>query len=340
MLRPRLDGVPVAVINSRLRGKPERDDPNVLSSNGGLSYQGSIILGTGFTLTPEERDALAKKDRSNAKRIFPYLGGEEVNTSPTQSPHRYVINFEQMSLEEAAVWPDLLNIVRTKVKPERDKNKREVRKKYWWRFGEVAPALYAAIRPLPRCLVTAQVTKHLMFSFQPTNRVFSQKLYVFPFPDHTQFAILQSRVHEPWVRLLSSTLKDRLNYSASDCFDTFPFPQSDPRTIIPSVEKIGEKLYTTRANYMLENDAGLTITYNRLKDPACTDTPIEVLRELHLAMDRVVLEAYGWGDIEPPPFTTPQTPAEEKALEAFQDEVIDRLFVLNAERAEAEKSPR
>jgi len=33
----------------------------------------------------------------------------------------------------------------------------------------------------------------------------------------------------------------------------------------------------------------------------------------------------------------PTTPEEEKALEAFQDEVIDRLFVLNAERAKEEK---
>ena len=54
-------------------------------------------------------------------------------------------------------------------------------------------------------------------------------------------------------------------------------------------------------------------------------------------MDRAVLDAYGWSDIEVPPFTTPSTPAERAAMEAFEDEVIDRLFVLNAERAEFEK---
>jgi hypothetical protein len=54
-------------------------------------------------------------------------------------------------------------------------------------------------------------------------------------------------------------------------------------------------------------------------------------------MDEAVLKAYGWGDIKIPPFTTPQTPEESKALEAFQDEVIDRLFALNAERAKAEQ---
>jgi hypothetical protein len=332
-----LDGKAVRVISSRLRPKPERDDPAVLSRNEDLSFQGSIVLGLGFTLTPDERDRLVAKDKRNAERIFPYLGGEKVNSDPAQSHDRYVINFGQMELEEAEKWPDLFAIVRDKVKPERDANKRDVRRKYWWRFGEAAPALYDAIRPLKRCLVTARVTKHLAFSFQPTDRVLNEKLYVFPFERCTQFAILQSRVHEPWAWLLSSTMKNDLNYSASDCFDTFPFPQPDPRTVRPSLEDIGGLLYETRAKYMVDTNHGLTQTYNKLKDPACAEPRIQELRALHCEMDRAVLAAYGWNDIEVPPYTTPTTPDEEKALESFQDEVIDRLFVLNAQRAEEEK---
>ncbi len=336
-LERRLDDEPVRAINSRLRPKPERPDPSVLVANSGLSFQGSIVLGMGFTLTSEEREALVKKDARNAERIFPYLGGEEVNSSPTQSHHRYVISFGQMSLEEAGAWPDLLEIVREKVKPERDRNNREVRRKYWWRFGEVAPALYAAIEGLPRCLVTGIVTKHLMFSFQPTNRIFSHKLFVFPLSSMTPFAVLQSRSHHPWTWLLSSTMKNDLNYSASDCFETFPFPDANPRAVLPELESIGQRLHDTRAAYMLATNQGLTETYNLLKDPRCTDAPIEHLRALHLDLDRAVLAAYGWSDLEPPPFTTPGTPEEESALTAFTDEVIDRLFVLNAERAHAER---
>ena len=77
----------------------------------------------------------------------------------------------------------------------RDQNNREVRKKYWWRFGEVAPALYGAIRPLDRCLVTCIVSKHLIFSFQPTNRVFSHKIFTFPLSKFSAFSTLQSRIH-------------------------------------------------------------------------------------------------------------------------------------------------
>jgi len=322
-------------INSRLRPKPERPDPEPLSGNAGLSFLGTKIYGQGFTLTPEERDVLVRKDRKNAQRIFPYLGGEEVNTNPDQGFDRYVIDFGQMELQEAERWPDLIEIVRTKVKPERDKNNRETRQKYWWRFGETTPALYAAIRGLPRCLVTARVTKHLCFSFQPTDRILNEKLYCFPLPIYSAFASLQSRVHERWTRLLSSTLKTDLNYSATDCFENFPFPQSDPRTLIPELESIGERLYNLRAQFMLDTQQGLTKTYNLLKDRACDDRRIVDLRNLHLDIDRAVLGAYGWESIAVPPYTTPTTSSERAVFETFEDEILDRLFALNLERATA-----
>jgi hypothetical protein len=149
-------------------------------------------------------------------------------------------------------------------------------------------------------------------------------------------ATLQSRVHEAWAWLLSATMKSDLSYSASDCFETFPFPRPDPRTVIPALEDVGQRLYDTRAAYMIETQQGLTQTYNKLKDPACHDAPIVELRRLHEEMDRAVLDAYGWTDIAVPPFC-PSNAAEQKALETFQDQVIDRLFVLNAQRAEEEK---
>jgi hypothetical protein len=180
------------------------------------------------------------------------------------------------------------------------------------------------------------VTKHLCISFQPADRVFNEKLYVFTLNCYSAFAILQSRVHEPWARLLSSTLETRLNYSATDCFDTFPFPQPDPRTVIPEVESVGEALYQTRARFMIETDQGLTKTYNALKDPANDDPAVVRLRELHEAMDRAVLDAYGWTEVAVPPYC-PKTPAEQAALAAFEDEVIDRLYVLNAERGREEQ---
>ena len=326
-----------AAIDSRLRPTAERPDPQVLARNAGLGFVGSYVLGMGFILTPAERAALIARSDRNAERISPYLGGEEVNTNPDQGFDRYVINFGAMALAQAEAWPDLLQIVRERVKPERDRNNREVRRRCWWRFGEVAPALYEAIRPLTRCLVTGIVSKHVSFSFQPTDRVFSHKLFVLPLAGASAFAALQSRVHVQWSWLLSSTMSASINYSASDCFETFPFPRPDPRAEIAALEQIGERLDTARAASMRAARQGLTSTYNALKDPACADPAIVALRDLHVELDRAVLRAYGWHDIEVPPYTTPRTPAERLHLATFEDAVQARLFALNAERAAEER---
>lgn len=120
------------------------------------------------------------------------------------------------------------------------------------------------------------------------------------------------------------------------CFETFPFPQPDPRAVLPALEAIGERLYTTRAAYLVSENVGLTTTYNRLKDPSNQEPRLLALRRLHEEMDRAVLDAYGWTDIDVPPYCS-LGDDDKKQLARFEDEVIDRLFVLNAARAEEEK---
>ncbi len=349
-----MNGTRVENISSRLRPTPERKDPSKLRANANLSFQGSIVLGMGFVLTPGEATSLVGMAEANRSRIRPYLGGEEAITSPTQSHAREVICFDQLSIEQAEAWPALLDLVRHRVKPERDKNKRANYRDLWWQFAEYRPGLYASLTGLRRCLVTLFTAKHVTFSFVSTHQVFANSLYVFPLQGWCAFGVLQSRVHERWVLLLASTLEDRAatsrtRYAATDCFETFPFPQHDPRLEISDVAAKGQALYETRAKYMVDTDQGLTKTYNALKDPACTDERILQLRHLHEEMDRAVLRAYpklegvgsdapevvGWSDIEVPPFCI-ATDEDKAALQAFEDEVIDRLFVLNELRAKEE----
>ncbi len=62
---------------------------------------------------------------------------------------------------------------------------RENYRKNWWQFGEYRPGLFAAIRDLDRCLVTARTSKHLAFSFQSTGRIFSENLVAFATERHS-----------------------------------------------------------------------------------------------------------------------------------------------------------
>lgn len=270
---PVLDGQPARRISAYLVEGDLDTAPRPLAANAGKAFQGSIILGMGFTFD----DAAAAKGTAsplaamerliaanprNAERIFPYIGGEEVNNEPRQQHDRYVINFEDMSEDEArAGWPELMAIVEERVRPVREGDNREVRRRYWWRFAERTPALYAAIRGLPRVLVTnCGAAPHLGFAFLPTGMVYAHTLAVFAFPTFAPFAVLQSRVHEVWARGFSSSMKDDLRYTPSDCFRTFPFPSGFETSA--ALEAAGAAYHTHRAALMADRAEGLTRTYN------------------------------------------------------------------------------
>lgn len=339
----------VEAISSRLRGKPERPDPQTLSENAGFSHVGAYVLGTeAFTFDDtkpgansiDQLDQIRRYEPASAELIRAFIGGEEINSTPELASHRYVIDLGVRSESDSRAFPALMSILENKSKPLRATNKRARYRDYWWQFGEPQTAMRRSIAPLDRCLVNSQVSKHLVFAWQPTDRVFAHTLYVYPVEHDTFFAVVQSRIHERWARLLSSSMKSDLRYTPSDCFETFPFPETDPRAVIPSLEELGARLYEARAAYMQDPEVwvGLTETYNRLKDPEQDEPRIRELRAMHEELDRAVLSAYGWDDLHElvPPFCI-ATDEHRAQLEAFEDEVLDRLFVLNEERAAEEK---
>jgi hypothetical protein len=280
------------------------NDPEVLLANQSKSFIGSYVLGMGFTFDDSNPEAtpitemyrLIEQYPRNQERIFPYIGGEEVNSSPTHVHHRYVINFGEMSEDKARKWPDLITITEEKVKPARLAQKREIRARYWWRFGETTPALFRAIAQCDRVLVCTLHSEYLSFAFLSANSVFSHALAVFVTPGCANFGVLQSQTHETWARFFGSSLETRFRYTPSDCFETFPFPPNWETD--PTLEAIGKTYYDYRADLMVRNNQGLTDTYNRFHDPAERHPDILQLRDLHQQMDRAVLNAYGWPDID------------------------------------------
>jgi hypothetical protein len=349
-----LDGKPVEKITAFLFPKGGNENPKTLLANTRKSFVGSYVLGMGFTFDDTNENAtsietmheLIAKDARNADRIFPYIGGEEVNSSPTHSHHRYVINFGDLTEDEARKYPDLMSIVEEKVKPGRLKQNREIRARYWWRFGETTPALFRAIAQFDRVLVVARVGQHGSFTFLPTGMVYSEQLIVIAIPTDSAFCTLQSRIHEIWARFFGSSMKDDLRYTPSDCFETFPFPENWETE--PTLEAAGEAYYTYRAQLMVANNQGLTTTYNRFHDPEETDPAILKLRDLHTAMDKAVLTAYGWPDIdttcefildyedEEDSTSKRKKPYRYRWPQAIHDEVLARLLTLNQQRYDQE----
>jgi len=191
-----------------------------------------------------------------------------------------------------------MQIVKDKVKPIRDGQKRDALRERWWQYAEKRPGLVKEIAECDRVLVISRVTQNITFAFLPGNMVYSERLVIFPNTIYQFFTILQSSVHELWTRFFTTTHEDRLTYFPSQCFETFPFPLD--YEIDPSLETIGQTYYDYRADLMVRNNQGLTTTYNRFHDPEEQNPDILKLRHLHDQMDQAVLKAYGWEDINTP----------------------------------------
>jgi hypothetical protein len=112
-----LDGRNVPLITAYLFHAGGHENPTVLQENAGKSYIGCYLLGMGFTFDDTDKTGIATplavmqeliaKEPRNAIRIFPYLGGEEVNDNPKHEHHRFVINFADFPVrrdELGASW--------------------------------------------------------------------------------------------------------------------------------------------------------------------------------------------------------------------------------------------
>jgi hypothetical protein len=351
-----LNGSVVRRISAFLLAAGGDADPHRLKENHGRSYKGTVVLGMGFTFDDDgnagvatplaEMERIVSSEPNSANLIRPYIGGAEVLSSPTHKHHRFIIDFGGMSEQEARQWPTLFRIVEQRVRPEREAWKGKAEGERWWQYARRQEPLYEATAGMSRVIVVPEVGQHHLMTFLGTGYVFGSTLYVLLFQGWDALALLQSRIHESWARHFGSSMKDDLRYVPSDCFETYPFPKNWDSNL--ALDASGKTYYEFRASLMLRNDEGLTKTYNRFHDPNEGDPQIVALRALHGAMDRAVLDAYGWSDIEADceflldyeideeEWGDKKKPYRYRWPDEVRDEVLARLLELNAERAKEE----
>jgi len=324
-----LSGKEVKTITPYLDDAETLGNPFPLKQNESKSFQGSIVLGKGFVLEPNEAEVLIKKDPKNKDVLFPYLTGDDLNNSPDQSPSRWVINFFDWELERVNLYPDCIEIIERLVKPERILMKGDRGAKYWWQFLRSRNELYRKVEGKERTFVINRYTKTVAWAAYQPKIVYSDSTVVTTFSSFEIFAYLSSSIHDYWAWKNSSTMgTGTLRYAINEAFETFSFPQKISTNQKLQLESIGEAYHEHRKQLMLGMQLGLTKTYNLFHSNAITAQSINdkdkqvahlqkhlektantisfdeatqgilKLRELHVQMDAAVLDAYGWNDIE------------------------------------------
>jgi type II restriction/modification system DNA methylase subunit YeeA len=243
-----LDGKPVSLIHADLSagGKNASDITLSVPLKENIN---TIFLGTkksgGFDISGDlARSWLRQPNphgQPNSKVIRPWANGQDLVGRPLD---KWIIDFGiDMGESEASLFESPFNFVVNEIKPEREKNNRAVRAKYWWRLAETMPAMRRAISNLTRFIATPRVSKHRIFVWRSVLVLADDRLAVIARDDEMTFGILSSHLHEVWALANASIHGDgseggRPVYNAKSCFETFPFPAHlTPRDTAQGAEK-------------------------------------------------------------------------------------------------------
>jgi hypothetical protein len=112
---------------------------------------------------------------------------------------------------------------------------------------------------------------------------------VFAFEDDFTFGLLSSAAHLAWARRWSSTLEDRLRYTPTTVFATFPWPYPVEDSKGEEVSVLAAELVSLRTKLCAETGVGLTRLYNTMDAGGHKD-----LADLHLRLDQAIVACYGW----------------------------------------------
>ncbi len=282
-----LDEQPVTSISSSLSSVLDITQAKRLTSNLHKCYSGVELGGRGFIISEAQKDAWIKKDKKN-QEVIQYLFDGNQLIDPSHAKE-WVIDFNDMPIEQASQYKLPFEHVKQFVKPERETNNRENYRKYWWQYNEKRPGMRRELKELSHFLAIPITSKFVLFQ-RITNDKLPTKIKVVTTDDFYMFGILNCRLHHDWVKAQCSTLGVGLRYTNTTCFETFPFLWDAPEATKAKIRTIAQQLDAYRLAQMQALGIGITKLYNQF-----FEEPTSTLYKLHHQLDKAVCEAvYGW----------------------------------------------
>ena len=297
-----------------------------LRANSKIAFTGMYPLGDGFILTAPS--ALNFSDGETDSRIF--LKAFYTASDLTRTPRgNSIIDFFPLDQVEARRRsPALFQHLLLNVKPVRDVNTVEERRRNWWLFTRPIPDLRQALESVERFIAVPRTAKHFTFQFISSDAIVDTTVVAIAHADSFILGSLSSRIHNVWSLRAGGLLEDRPRYQHESTFKPFPFPADVPEPLKDRIRAEAEALDTLRKRVLAEHD-DLTLTrlYNVLEalragrplTPQERDIHdrglVTLIRQHHDEIDRLVADAYGW----------PHDLSDE--------DILTRLVALNKERA-------
>jgi hypothetical protein len=159
--------------------------------------------------------------------LRPYITGEDITTGSYRNPNRYVVDCEDLSLEQvSSVCPETGQFLREVVEFQRTPDELVSYPglgERWWQMWNHRASLYRVLRQDEVCVVMPVVSKHIDIVEMPTACVFTNKVCVFKKPKPSMFHVMLSSLFEAWIVEMGGTLRaGTLTVTIEKCILTFP----------------------------------------------------------------------------------------------------------------------
>ena len=359
-----LDGRSVPHINVNLATTADIADAKRLGSNRSVTFMGVTKQGPfeiPYDRAIEWLGSPNPNGRCNSDVLRPYLNGQDL---ARRERSLFMIDFPHGITEaDAAGYEQPFEYLLKNVKPFREARARDWFRDQWWELYAPRPEMRAALERFTQYIATPRVSKYRLFVRLDAIVLPDCQLFAFALADDYSLGILHARLHEVWARAQGTQVREResgFRYTPTTCFETFalPDPTHEQREAIAGAMRELDRLRNQwlnppqwRREEILEfpgsadgpwwryvhsaNGHGTGIVrYPRSvpKDPESarllakrTLTNLYNVRPAwldmaHEKLDQAVFAAYDWK----PDMT--------------DDQVLEKLLVLNFERAGAELS--
>ena len=249
-------------------------------------------------MTEQEKESLLEVHPEADKFVKPIMGSQEF----LNDIHRYCLWIDDTLREEA----EKISTIKTCINAT-----------YNFRLNESKDGASLAERPhqfreyyiidenrkdkviIPA--VSSERRLYIPIGFLDKDTIISNSAFAIYDAEKWLFALLTSKMHNLWVRTVGGRLKTDYRYSATLCYNTFPFPK------LKTAEK--EELERLAQNILDIREENFDMTLGEMYNP---ETMPEALREAHHQLDLAVERIY-----RPEPF-------------ASDEERLEHLFKLYA----------
>lgn len=230
--------------------------------------------GGNLILSEEEKENLVEEYPLSKQYIKRFMGSQEF----IRDEFRYCLWLENEK-DGREIPPIIARI--EKCYQERNNSKRKATNKLAelsYKFGEIR---YQPTDAIIVPAVSSERREYIPIGFVDKDTVISNSAFAIYDAELWLFGLLTSKMHNVWVRTVGGRLKTDYRYSATLCYNTFPFPK------ISNEQK--DRLTTLAENILLVRENHTEMTLGEMYNPESMPMDLKVA---HQALDIAVEQCY------------------------------------------------